>query len=95
VIIADDGKGIAPAHLDKIFQAGFSLGSPSSSHSSDHQGLGLHIVKTLVEAMGGAVQVESELSVGTTFTITLPSAELPLSEAPPEIRKDEKASASI
>jgi signal transduction histidine kinase len=79
VTVTDNGQGIAPEHLDKIFEAGFSTNSAASSKSSDHQGLGLHIVKTLVEATGGSIQVESQLAQGTTFTITLPSADLPVS----------------
>ncbi|HEY9677540.1 MAG TPA: ATP-binding protein [Drouetiella sp.] len=71
--IADNGKGIDAAHLEHIFDAGYRVSQNTDSHK-DGQGLGLHIVKSLIENMGGHVLVESEVDCGTKFIITLPSA---------------------
>lgn len=68
VSIADNGKGIAPEHLEKIFQPGFRV-EPSEK---DGQGLGLDIAKTLIEAMGGEITVSSVLKKGTTFRLKIP-----------------------
>jgi signal transduction histidine kinase len=71
ISIADNGKGIAPEHLEKIFQPGFRV-DPSEK---DGQGLGLDIAKTLIEAMGGEITVSSTLKKGTTFKLKLPICE--------------------
>lgn len=70
VSIADNGKGIPPEHLDKIFDSGYRV-DPSSSG----QGLGLNIVKELVEKLKGNIDVRSECGKGTTFEITLTATE--------------------
>lgn len=66
VEVIDDGKGISSENLSKIFESGFRI-DPSSSG----QGLGLNIVKTLVESVGGTISVRSEVGKGTTFEVTL------------------------
>jgi len=68
VSIADNGKGIAAEHLDKIFKPGFRV-EPSNK---DGQGLGLDIAKTLMEGMGGEITVTSTLRKGTTFELKIP-----------------------
>jgi signal transduction histidine kinase len=73
VAIADNGTGIAPAHLGRIFDRLYQVGDAKGT-SREGLGLGLHIVKTLVEAHGGAVRVASELGRGSTFSFTLPVA---------------------
>ena len=62
--VRDNGKGIQPKILDAVFQKGIS-GDGSS-------GLGLPICKEAIEAHGGTIHIESELSIGTTITFTLP-----------------------
>ena len=69
--VADSGVGIAPDDLPFIFDR-FRQGYRSTTRSQDGVGLGLHIVQRLVELFGGAVVVESEQGVGTTFELRLP-----------------------
>jgi signal transduction histidine kinase len=64
--VMDDGPGIPPEHLDKIFEAYFTTKDKGT-------GLGLAIVKHNVELYGGAVTVDSELGKGTRFVLHLPT----------------------
>ncbi|MFA6030488.1 MAG: HAMP domain-containing sensor histidine kinase [Elusimicrobiota bacterium] len=68
--VADTGRGIAPEHLPKIFEK-FDRAGESRIPGA---GLGLHIVRSAVEALGGTVAVESVLGKGSTFTVVLPKA---------------------
>jgi signal transduction histidine kinase len=70
--VADDGEGIPPAHLKSIFTKFHQGRGPSGDQNTRGRGLGLSIVKTLVEAHGGLVWVESELDEGSTFRVMLP-----------------------
>jgi len=65
VIIADSGKGISPQELTKIFD-------PFYTTRPMGVGLGLAISKKIIEDHNGKIEVESKLSEGTTFTISLP-----------------------
>jgi signal transduction histidine kinase len=65
VTIADQGKGVDSATLDRIFEPFFSTKKRGT-------GLGLAIVKQIVEQHGGTIGVKSELEKGTQFTIDLP-----------------------
>lgn len=68
--VRDQGPGIPHEERDAIFerfQRGFDPG-----RSTDGRGLGLSIVRAVAEAHGGRVVVDSEIGVGTTFTIVLP-----------------------
>ena len=66
--IHDNGRGIEAERLPTIF--GRFTGDPNSGTS----GLGLALVRRLVESQGGQVSVESRLGAGTTFRFTLPIA---------------------
>jgi signal transduction histidine kinase len=66
VMIQDNGPGIPPEKIGKIFEAYFTTKEKGT-------GLGLAIVKHNTEIYGGTVTVESELGIGTRFTITLPA----------------------
>jgi signal transduction histidine kinase len=66
ITIADNGPGIAPDKMDRIFEAYFTTRAKGT-------GLGLAIVKHNTEMYGGAVKVESELGKGTRFTLLFPS----------------------
>ncbi len=67
--VIDNGYGIAPDHLDRLFQPFERLGAEQSA--VEGTGLGLALSKRLIEAMGGAIGVESELDRGTTFRVEL------------------------
>ncbi len=69
-VIVDRGRGIAPEDLPHIFDKGYR--APTIHHRVDGLGLGLSIVRGLVDAHGGAVRVETEVGRGSTFTVTLP-----------------------
>lgn len=69
VRISDNGPGIRPDHLARIFEPYFTTKEKGS-------GLGLAIVRHNTEIYGGTVTVESELGKGTTFTIKLPAKTL-------------------
>lgn len=71
-IVADTGEGIDAQHLPHIFERFYKV-SPDRGEKDGSSGLGLYIVKTTVEAMGGSVSVESSLGEGTVFTMTFPA----------------------
>ncbi len=71
--IADSGCGIDSALLEKVFDA-FWQADPSNRNGA---GLGLHIVRGIIESHGGHVRVRSSSGAGATFEI-----ELPLSQSP-------------
>jgi PAS domain S-box-containing protein len=74
--VRDTGKGISPEFLHQIFER-FQQGQKNTG-SKDGLGLGLAIVKNLVELHQGSITVESEgVGKGATFTIQLPSVDLP------------------
>ncbi len=68
VRIVDNGPGIEPELMERLFEPLFSTRTFGT-------GLGLAICRTFVEANGGTIEVSSELGKGTTFTVILPAAE--------------------
>ncbi|MDF5736440.1 MULTISPECIES: sensor histidine kinase [unclassified Nostoc] len=70
--ICDKGYGIPLQQQARIFERFYRV-DESRSHATGGCGLGLSIVKTLVEGMGGSVSVQSKLGEGSTFTISLPT----------------------
>jgi two-component system phosphate regulon sensor histidine kinase PhoR len=76
VSVADTGAGIAPQHVERLFERFYRV-DPGRSREMGGTGLGLAIVKHLVEAMGGSIAVKSSLGLGTTFTLQLPRAAPP------------------
>jgi PAS domain S-box-containing protein len=71
VVFRDDGKGIAPEHLDKIFEPFYT-----TKRGRGGTGLGLHILYNIVtQRLGGTVRCESVLGQGTTFTLDVPLEE--------------------
>jgi signal transduction histidine kinase len=71
VSVQDDGVGIDPRYWNKIFEIFQRL--PSTKHI-EGTGVGLAIVKTAIERMGGKVGLESAPGQGSTFWFTLPMA---------------------
>jgi two-component system, OmpR family, heavy metal sensor histidine kinase CusS len=73
VTVSDNGCGIAPEHLPRVFDRFYRA---ESSRSSDGAGLGLALVKSIVELHGGSASVQSEPGRGTTVTLTFPNKPL-------------------
>jgi len=71
--VQDNGVGIAPEDLPFVFDR-FYRADKSLQRNGTESGLGLAIAKSIVEAHGGSISVESALGEGTTFTIALPAA---------------------
>jgi PAS domain S-box-containing protein len=71
IAISDTGRGLNAGQLAQMFQPFNRLGA--ESHGVEGTGLGLVIAKQLCEAMGGLLRVESAVSVGSTFTVSLPA----------------------
>jgi two-component system sensor histidine kinase KdpD len=70
ISVADRGPGIEPSERSSIFEKFYRV--TSSTRPVSGTGMGLAIVKGLVEAQGGHVIVESALGEGSTFTVVLP-----------------------
>jgi two-component system phosphate regulon sensor histidine kinase PhoR len=71
--VQDFGPGIASEHLERIFERFYRV-DKARSRESGGTGLGLAIARHVVESQGGAIWVDSELNVGSTFIFTLPQA---------------------
>jgi K+-sensing histidine kinase KdpD len=71
VSVADDGVGIAPEHLNRLFEKFFRVKSPLGDQVRG-SGLGLPVSRTIVESHGGRIWAESELGKGTTIYFSLP-----------------------
>jgi two-component system phosphate regulon sensor histidine kinase PhoR len=69
--IADRGQGISPEQLATIFDR-FQQAEPSATRSAGGWGLGLYIVKNLVTAHRGEIEVDSREGLGSVFTVRLP-----------------------
>jgi PAS domain S-box-containing protein len=69
--VSDSGHGIAPADLSRVFEPMYT-----TRFQRGRQGYGLSIARRLVEALGGTLSVRSTLGEGTTFSISLPSAQI-------------------
>jgi two-component system phosphate regulon sensor histidine kinase PhoR len=71
VSVKDEGVGIPEEHLDKIF-ARFHRVESGDSRRAGGTGIGLYLVKHLVEAHHGRIRVDSRVDQGSTFTFTIP-----------------------
>jgi signal transduction histidine kinase len=69
IVVRDHGIGIAPEALSRIFER---FERATSGRQYGGLGLGLWIVRQLVDAMDGSIKVESDLGRGSTFTVQLP-----------------------
>jgi two-component system phosphate regulon sensor histidine kinase PhoR len=71
--VADQGIGIPPADLPKVFDRGYRAATAVSK--APGRGIGLAAVQSIVHAHGGTISIDSEEGVGTTVTVRLPLAE--------------------
>ncbi len=69
--VRDNGLGIPPDQRDRLFQR-FFRASTATSRAVPGAGLGLTVVKTIVDAHGGEIAVASEVGAGTTMRVVLP-----------------------
>lgn len=87
--IADNGIGLTPEEAASLFQPFRRIAA--ASVGVEGSGLGLYIVKQLVERMGGSVAVNSKPGVGSRFTVCLPRTNAP--QAAPDSRNDASVTA--
>jgi signal transduction histidine kinase len=84
ISIADQGGGIEPTDLPRVFSRRYKVENPLI-HGVGDTGVGLSIVKSLVELHKGRVWVDTQAGVGSTLSILLPLAEDQSSQINPEI----------
>ncbi|MBV6643816.1 MAG: tetratricopeptide repeat protein [Cyclobacteriaceae bacterium] len=75
IAVTDQGPGISPESIDHVFEKYWQGPQKPSGHAAS-TGLGLAFCKLAVEAHGGEIDVQSQQGKGSTFTITLPDAEI-------------------
>jgi PAS domain S-box-containing protein len=73
--VSDTGRGLTPEQCTHLFEPFNRLGAESSG--VEGTGIGLVIVRRLIELMGGRIEVNSELGVGSRFVVWLPAADAP------------------
>ncbi len=73
--VIDDGPGIDAVHHERIWQLFQTLTGPARARNQASSGIGLSLVKRIVESRGGAVGVDSELGRGSRFYFTWPKRE--------------------
>jgi signal transduction histidine kinase len=71
LVVSDTGIGIAPRHREEIFQPYVRL-EDARAMRAEGSGLGLAVVKRLVERLGGDIRVDSHPDQGSRFEVTLP-----------------------
>lgn len=91
-IVTDTGIGMAPEFLPHIFDA-YEQEDTSIHQRFGGSGLGMSIVKSLIDKMGGTISVQSEKGKGSTFTVTLKQKTAPAAEEKP-VRTDEETMAA-
>jgi signal transduction histidine kinase/DNA-binding NarL/FixJ family response regulator len=86
ISVRDTGVGIGPADLKQLGQRFFRAGT-ALGRSIEGTGIGLSLVRGLVELQNGSMQITSELDRGTTVAITLPKslADTPIDHAPADL----------
>ncbi|MDB4916587.1 MAG: hypothetical protein JWM95_4231 [Gemmatimonadetes bacterium] len=90
LIVRDSGIGIPVDRRDKIFEP-FEQGDSSTRREFGGTGLGLSIVKTFTALIGATISVESEMGLGTTFTVTLPEPDAAPAVAVPDGARGDQA----
>lgn len=72
LVVEDRGYGIPPESIDRVWEKFYRVARDGQEKHEDSTGLGLSVVKEVVEQHGGAVTVESEVGRGSKFSFTLP-----------------------
>ncbi|WP_242954960.1 sensor histidine kinase [Clostridium magnum] len=72
IVVEDTGIGIDRKHLDMIFER-FQQADKSLSRNAEGSGIGLYLVKSIIEMHGGKISVESTVGKGSIFKVELPS----------------------
>lgn len=85
--VADNGFGIEEKHQKKIFDRFFRVKNAKTRYITG-TGLGLPIVKNLVDSMNGSITLESRPDVGTTFTVALPIEKVEAVECAEPVRTE-------
>jgi signal transduction histidine kinase len=75
ISVKDNGIGIEDIHLDMIFDR-FKQVDKSLSRNTEGTGVGLSLVKSIVELHGGNIHAQSEFGKGSKFTVMIPSSEI-------------------
>jgi signal transduction histidine kinase len=75
--VSDTGKGIPAGYLKRLYEPFFT-----TKAAGEGTGLGLALARNIVLSHGGSIDVQTEVGVGTTFTLRLPAAELEPDPAP-------------
>ncbi len=78
VRVSDTGRGISPSHMKRLFEPFFTTKAPGEG-----TGLGLSLARKIVLSHGGAIDVASEVGVGSTFTVRFPAVEPDQAAKPP------------
>lgn len=87
ISVADTGKGITEENRDKIFEL-FTQEDSSISRKFGGTGLGLAICKKLITMLGGSIQVESKIDIGSKFTFTIRCKSIQANEDKPSLISD-------
>jgi two-component system, OmpR family, phosphate regulon sensor histidine kinase PhoR len=90
VAVRDHGPGIAPEHLPRLTERFYRV-DVAESRAQGGTGLGLALVKHILNRHGGRLTIESTLGRGATFTVHLPVIDAPLSNAYPRPHPEERA----
>jgi signal transduction histidine kinase len=94
IAVIDTGVGIAAADLPHVFER-FWRADRSRDRTSGGTGIGLAICRRLVELQGGAIEVESQVGVGSTFRFSLPVAVKKLGDRNSGLRRTDTGNAAI
>jgi signal transduction histidine kinase/DNA-binding response OmpR family regulator/streptogramin lyase len=90
IAVSDNGVGILKEDFKRIFEPFFQVQDKMgvSTHHQPGTGIGLNIVKNIVDQHHGTIDVASEVGKGTTFTVVLPVSQHDVSDKSAEVRDD-------